>query len=182
MNSLFPLIYTVILFFILFFISFYLIQQVTNTQKIEKKILTLQNVVQKKNFFYQDTYRLGQLYLRKKLFSKAIIYFRKALTTWDLNDTIGLGSLYNTIGFTYFKLKQYDFAIYYYKIAIKILPDYILALKNIAYAYESIPLYHEAYKYYKKILIWDPNNKLALTQLEILSRKLRLKSKNEDKY
>jgi len=180
MNSLFPLTYALILFFILFSISFYLIQQVTNTQKVEKKILTLQNTIQKNNFFYQDTYRLGQLYLRKKLFSKAIIFFRKALKTWDLNDTIGLGSLYNTIGFTYFKLKQYDFAIYYYKIAIKILPDYILALKNIAYTYERLTLYDEAYKSYKKILIWDPNNKLALTQIEILSRKMRLKFKNKD--
>lgn len=180
MNSLFPLIYAIILFFILFFISFYLIQQVNNTQKIERKILLLQNTIQKNNFFYQDTYRLGQLYLKKKIFSKAIVFFRKALKSWDLNDTIGLGSLYNTIGFTYFKLKQYDFAIYYYKIALQILPDYVLALKNIAYTYEKIKLYDEAYKSYKKILIWDPNNKLALKQLEILNRKLRLKSKKKD--
>nr|QWK41779.1 hypothetical protein [Protohalopteris sp.] len=149
MNSLFPLLYSIVLFLILLIISSYVIQQVNNTQKAEKKIMVLQKNIQSNRFSYQDNYKLGQLYLKKKLFSKAILLFREALKTWDFNDKIGLGSLYNTIGFTYFKLKQYDFAIYYYQIAIKILPDYALALKNLAYTYEKVSLYNEAFNFYK---------------------------------
>ena len=84
----------------------------------------------------------------KKIYDKAINLFRKALKYWDENDKIGLGSLYNTLGFTYFKLKQYEEAIYYYSQAIKLLPDYTLALTNLGLVYENKQMYKEAYNTY----------------------------------
>nr|QWK43626.1 hypothetical protein [Desmarestia aculeata] len=172
MNSFFPLIYSITLFFILFIISFYLIKQIVNTQKVEKKIIDLQDSIKTDKASYEIFYKLGQLYLKKKLFYKAILLFRRALKTWNTNDKIALGSLYNTIGFTYFELKQYDLAIYYYKIAIKIIPDYTLALTNLAYAYEKMNLYSEAYDCYKTTLVWNPKNELASSRILTVKRKV----------
>jgi len=174
MNSFFPLIYSITLFFILFLISFYLVKQISNTQNVEKKIINLQDNIKTNKASYESFYKLGQLYLKKKLFYKAILLFRRALKTWNTNDKIGLGSLYNTIGFTYFELKQYDLAIYYYKIAIKIIPDYTLALTNLAYTYEKMNLYVKAYDCYKTTLVWNPQNQLASSRILGVKRKLSI--------
>lgn len=174
MNSFFPLIYSIILFFILFLISFYLVKQISNTQKVEKKIIDLQENIKTNKASYEAFYKLGQLYLKKKLFYKAILLFRRALKSWNTNDKIGLGSLYNTIGFTYFELKQYELAIYYYKIAIKIIPDYTLALTNLAYTYEKMNLYTKAYDCYETTLTWNPKNQLASSRILGVKRKLSI--------
>ena len=138
MNSIFPLFYSIALFFFLSLISYYILKQIINTQKLEKKIFSLQELVKKDTPSYEDCYQLGQLYLRKKLFLKAIVIFRKALKLWDPNDKIGLGNLYNAIGFTFFNLEEYNYAIYYYQIALKIIPDHTLALVNLGYCFEKI--------------------------------------------
>nr|YP_011005315.1 hypothetical protein V2475_pgp101 [Chorda asiatica]QWK43059.1 hypothetical protein [Chorda asiatica]WAM62178.1 hypothetical protein [Chorda asiatica] len=171
MNSLFPLIYSTVLFIFLFIISFFILKQISNTQKIEKKIVKLQENVKANNTSYEAFYKLGQLYLKKKLFYKAILLFRQALKIWNPDDKIGLGSLYNTIGFTFFTLKQYSLAKYYYSIAIEILPDYTLALTNLAYTYEKLNLLGEAYNCYKSTLLWDPENKIASSRILVVEKK-----------
>nr|YP_011007219.1 hypothetical protein V2494_pgp021 [Pleurophycus gardneri]QWK42491.1 hypothetical protein [Lessoniopsis littoralis]WAM64506.1 hypothetical protein [Pleurophycus gardneri] len=173
MNSLFPLVYSIALFVFLFIISFYILKQITNTQKLEKKIFRLQESIKKDNVSYETFYKLGQLYLKKKLFYKAILLFRQALKAWNPNDKIGLGSLYNTIGFTYFTLKQYNLANYYYSIAIEIIPDYTLALTNLGYSYEKLNLSVESYNCYKNALVWDPENRLASSRILVVEKKLR---------
>lgn len=172
MNSIFPLLYSLALFFFLSLISFFIIKQIINTQKLEKKIFQLQEVIKKDNPYYEDFYQLGQLYLRKKLFLKAIVVFRKALKLWDPNDKIGLGNLYNAVGFTFFNLKEYNYAIYYYKVAIKIIPDYTLALINLGYSFEKVNSIVIAYNCYKAALFWDPYNTLASTRFSVVEKKL----------
>ena len=172
MNSIFAITYSLILFTILLILSIYILRQITNTKKIEQIISQLQNTTKNGSPSYNDFYRLGQLYLGKKLFNKAILLFRQALKLWDINDKIGIGSLSNTIGFTYVKLKKYDFAIYYYKIALQILPDYILAWKNLGYVYELVGLKNEAYQCYKKILFFEPQNPYINSKLKLLERAL----------
>lgn len=167
----YALLYSIILFFILIFITLYLVRQIVNTQVIEKKIKKLQK--KKKP---EDLYMLGQLYLQKKLFNRAIIVFREALKTWNSNDKIGIASLMNMIGFTYFKLKKYRFAIYFYKVAIQIAPDYLIALKNLAFVYESINLFQEASNHYRTCLLLEPDNKFFSSRIKMLDRQLFLKS------
>lgn len=174
MNSLFPLIYSTTLFCFLALISFFLLKQIINTQGLEKKMFELQAMIKNNDTSYELYYKLGQLYLKKKLFSKAIFLFRGAIKNWDTNDNIGLGSLYNTIGFTYFTLKEYNLAIYYYKIAIKILPDYTIALINLGYAYEKQNLLVESYNYYNEVLDYNKNNSLALERIKVVKRLLTL--------
>lgn len=174
MNSLFPLIYSTALFCFLALISFFLLKQIINTQGLEKKMFELQTMIKKNDTSHELYYKLGQLYLKKKLFSKAIFLFRGAIKNWDTNDSIGLGSLYNTIGFTYFTLKEYNLSIYYYKIAIKILPDYTIALINLGYAYEKQNLLLESYNSYDKVLVYNKNNSLALKRIKVVRRLLTM--------
>lgn len=173
MNSLFPLFYSIALFFFLALISYYILKQIINTQNLEKKIFRLQELVKKDTPYYEDYYQLGQLYLRKKLFLKAIVVFRKALKLWDPNDKIGLGNLYNAIGFTFFNLEEYNYAIYYYQIALKIIPDYTLALINLGYSFEKTNSIKKGYHCYKAALFWDPSNTLASTRFLTVEKKAR---------
>jgi tetratricopeptide (TPR) repeat protein len=176
MNSIFPLVYSSILFISLSIICFYLIGQLKMTQTVEKRITTLEGRLQSEENSADNFYKLGQIYLRKKIYDKAINLFRQALKYWDENDKIGLGSLYNTLGFTYFKLKEYEQAIYYYSQAIKLLPDYTLALTNLGLVYENKQMYKEAYNIYANALKYENENKIAKTRLPIMKMKAELKN------
>lgn len=176
MNTFFALFYSIAFFLILFLLALYLIKQIFNTQSLEKKIKLLQNKIKREQGSYEDLYRLGQFYLQKKFYNKAILTLREALKIWNINDKIGIASLSNTIGFTYFKLKKYTFAIYYYKIALKIIPDYLLAIKNLAYVYESIGLLNEAKEEYKKSLSLDPRNEFFTSRSKIVDRQLKFRT------
>jgi tetratricopeptide (TPR) repeat protein len=174
MRSFFPLLYSFILFISLTSIFFYFIGQILVTQKVEKQILLLEGKLQTNSKISDNNYKLGQIYLRKNFYEKAVNLFRNALKYWDKNDKIGLGSLYNTLGFTYFRLKQYDYAKYYYLQAIKLLPDYTLALTNLGLIYETQKMYSAAYDIYKKVLTYDTQNKIALSRLKLMKGKLEL--------
>src|SRR6476620_2168819 len=165
MAFLFPLFYSFILFFSLLFLCFYFFGQVKTRQKVEKRLSLLKTRLQKKERSSENFYKLGQLYLSKKIYEKAINLFRSSLNLWDQNDKIGLGSLYNTLGFYYFKLEKYDNAIYYYTIAIKLLPDYVLALTNLGLVYEKKQNYKEAYTNYEKAFKYNKNNKIISSRL-----------------
>ena len=174
MTSLFPLIYSIALFCFLILIIYFIIKQIVDTQKLEKKTFELQILIKKNNASYELYYKLGQLYLKKKLFPKAILLFRKAINNWDINDNIGHGNLYNIIGLTYFTLKEYELAIYYYKIALEIIPDYTIALINLAYVYEKQNLLLDSYNSYNRVLYYDNNNSLALKRIKIIKRLLEV--------
>jgi tetratricopeptide (TPR) repeat protein len=174
MASIFPLFYSSVLFLSLSSISFYLVGQFKMSLKVESRLSLLEKRLQQNKTSSDYSYKLGQLYLGKKLYDKAISLFRNSLNYWDLNDKIGLGSLYNTLGFTYFKLKQYEHAVYYYTQAIKLLPDYTLALTNLGLVYESQRNYKEAFKVYKNTLSYDNKNKIASLRLPIVQLKNNL--------
>nr|QXI87330.1 Ycf37 [Sargassum phyllocystum]QXI87747.1 Ycf37 [Sargassum mcclurei] len=174
MTSLFPLIYSIVLFCFLVLIIFFIIKQVIETQKLEKKTFELQTLLKRNNNnSYELYYKLGKLYLKKKLFPKAILLFRKSINNWDINDNIGLGHVYNVIGLIYFTLKEYNLAIYYYKIALKIIPDYTIALINLAYVYEKQNLLLDSYNYYNKVLFYNKNNNLAIKRIKKIRRLLK---------
>nr|YP_009455747.1 hypothetical protein [Dictyopteris divaricata]YP_010205254.1 hypothetical protein LK366_pgp137 [Grateloupia livida]AQZ25102.1 hypothetical protein [Dictyopteris divaricata]UAV85823.1 hypothetical protein [Grateloupia livida] len=181
MNSIFVLSYSIILFSILVVLTFYIARQILNSQKLETNVKKLQKNLKQSVYSNDDLYKLGQLYLRKKLFNKALLVFREALICWDLNDKIGIGSLANTIGFTYFKLKKYNFAIYYYKVAVKILPDYLLAFKNLAFVYESLSFFQDASNCYQNCLALDSTNDFFINRLKLIQRQLVLESTTSNK-
>lgn len=165
-----PIIYAIIVFCVLLIAIVYIVGQIRLNQRVETKLNYLTRKIKSANISYDDCYRLGQIYLQKKIYNKAIILFRKALEDWDANDKIGLGSLYNTIGFTYFTLKKYYYAIYYYEKSINLLPDYILALSNLGLAYEKVKLYKNSISIYEQIQVYDKKNELAKERISYLQR------------
>lgn len=174
MDSIFPLFYSLILFLSLSLIFFYFLGQFKMSLKVESRLSSLEKKLQQNKKSSDCSYKLGQLYLRKNLYDKAIGLFRNALNNWDLNDKIGLGSLYNTLGFTYFKLKQYEHAVYYYTQAIQLLPDYTLALTNLGLVYESQQNYKNACEVYHHVLSYDQKNKIAFARLPLVLAKNNL--------
>jgi tetratricopeptide (TPR) repeat protein len=173
MNNLLPITYLTILILVLSILTFVLIKQISDKKNIENQLYNLQAKVRSKTADPSDYYSLGVIYLSKKLFDQAIIQFSYALNTWDKQDSKGIANLYNTIGFTYFESGQYDLSIYYYTEAINQLPDYIVALNNLAYSYEKKKMTEKAIETYKQVLLLDSENEVAKNKIEILSRRLR---------
>jgi tetratricopeptide (TPR) repeat protein len=172
MNSLLPLVYSTSLFVSLLLLCLYFISQVQRTQIIEQRLLILEKKLKNNPSCYESFYKLGQIYLRKKIYIKAINFFKSSLKNWDNNDKIGLGSLYNTLGFTYFKNQKYKQAIYYYIEATTVLPDYTLALNNLAFAYETTKQYKKSCNIYSKVLKYDEANEMALSRKKFMDLKL----------
>lgn len=170
MNYLLPILYLTLITLILILIIIFLIKQIIKKKETEQTFSELQTKIRTNTATNVDYYSLGVIYLSKKLFDQAIIQFRYALKTWDQSDTEGLANLYNTIGFTYFETNQYDLSVYYYNEAVKCVPEYTVALNNLAYAYEKKQMPIMAAEIYKKVLNYDSNNEIAKDKLDKLSR------------
>ena len=171
MTTILPSLYLIILILILFTIASVLLIQIIRKRETEAELADLQKRSKLGQMTGLDHYPLGVIYLSKKLFDQAIIQFSYALKNWDSTDPIGLTNLYNTIGFTYFETNQLDFAIYYYKKSIETTPNYITAIKNLAYAYERKKLISEALETYKIVLLYDAHNEIANEKVMSLSKK-----------
>jgi tetratricopeptide (TPR) repeat protein len=176
MTIILPSLYLTILFITLLIVASFLIKQIIQKRETETEFSSLQKKLKQGEMTYQDHYSLGVIYLSKKLFDQSIIQFSYALKSWDnsVSSDSELANLYNTIGFTYFETNQLDFAIYYYKKAIEVMPNYITAIKNLGYAYERKKLIPEAIEIYKTVLQYDQDNNLANEKVISLSKKIRI--------
>ena len=174
-NNLLPIIYLSILILILILLIYFVAKQVLQKKQIEDEFTLLQQQIKSNTVTHTDYYNVGVIYLSKKLFDQAILNFSYALKTWDTNDTEGIANLYNAIGFTYFGSEQYDLSIYYYKEAIAKSPNYIVALNNLAYAYEKKQLVQEAIEVYQQVISYDSNNKIANEKSNILKRRFKIR-------
>lgn len=170
MNYLLPTTYLLILSIVLATVTGVLIGQVIKKREVEKNLSELQEKIRNNSITAMEYYNLGVIYLSKKLFDQAILQFRLALKDWDLSDLTGLAILYNTIGFTYFETKQYDLSIYYYTQAIKYSPTYVVALNNLAYAYEKKRMIKNALEVYRQVLSYENDNKIAMEKVDKLSK------------
>ncbi len=154
---------------------FFLFRQIIRKKEIESELFELQKKNRSGNATALEQYSLGAIYLSKRLFDQAILQFSSALKNWDKLDTEGLATLYNTIGFTYFESGQYDVSIYYYKEAINLNSNYIIALNNLAYSYEKKKLFQEAIKTYSQVLTFDADNKIANEKLISLQKRSKIR-------
>ena len=173
MNSLVPTLYLLLLCVSLSILIFFLFTQITRKKEIETELFELQNKIRSGEATPNDYYSLGVIYLSKRLFDQAILQFSKSLKSWDKKDFDGLANLYNTIGFTYFESGQYDVSIYYYKEAITLDPQYIVALNNLAYAYEKKKMLEQAIDIYSKVLMYDQTNVVASEKLVYLRKRFK---------
>ena len=173
MNSFLPSIYLSILTIVLTIIVSFLVKQIIQKRDTETEFSILQRKLKRQEMNYEDYYSLGIIYLSKKLFDQSIIQFSYALKNWNPSDIEGLATLYNTIGFTYSETNQLDFAIYYYKKAISTIPNYTIALNNLAYAYEKKKMISQAIEVYKLVLQYNKENTIATEKLISLSKRYK---------
>jgi tetratricopeptide (TPR) repeat protein len=168
-----PIVYLAVLLILLAGVAVFLIQQVFKTIKQERTISRLQELLKNNKGTAKDCYELGSLYLDKKLYVQAIALFQKALKmNEDEIEPENKALIYNALGFSYFAQEQYDVAIRNYKDALKLYPDYVIALNNLGNVYEKKQMITKAIETYEETLKYNESNKIANKRLEALRKRL----------
>jgi tetratricopeptide (TPR) repeat protein len=163
--------YLMILIVLLGGSSWLVLRQVLRTRRTELTLTQLQRKVGEGKGSPEDHYELGSILLDKKLFSQAILQFQKALKSKQLDSGSELAALlHNALGYAYAAQEQYDLAIRQYREALKVVPGYVIALKNLAFAYERKQLTAEAMETYETVLSLDAKNAVAQKRLDILKK------------
>ncbi|WP_353258688.1 tetratricopeptide repeat protein [Prochlorothrix hollandica] len=176
MTDALPLSYLALLVVLLGGASFFVVRQVLRTRRTELAMAELQNkLLQEKKGQARDYYELGSIMISKKLYVQAIKQLEKALKADDLSDGEPAALVHNALGYGYAAQEQYDLAIRHYKEALKQVPEYVVALNNLALAYERKQLMAQALAAYDQVLSLDPTNKAAGKRAEFL-RKLTVVS------
>jgi tetratricopeptide (TPR) repeat protein len=166
-----PLIYLIFFLLLLSVAGVFIVFQVLKTRKIESSLNQLEKKLKGGMGTAQEYYELGSIYLDKKLFVSAIPMLQKAIKAEGLELT-EKAPVYNALGYAYFGQEQYDIAIRQYKEAIKLEPEYVMAINNLGHAYERKNLNSQALEMYEKALEIEPKNSTAKRRSESLRRRL----------
>lgn len=172
MKEYLPIVYLSVLVTLLGVSAIFLVFQVFKTRKTETTFSRLQKKLQKEKGTAQEYYELGSLYLNKKLFVQAVNLMQKALKAEQGIEAENKALIYNALGYAYFCQEQYEVAIRNYKEAIKLYPEYTIALNNLANVYERKQMAVKALETYDETLKIDPNNDIAKRRAESLRKRL----------
>lgn len=144
MNLLFPLLYLSIVLIFLIIILRLVLVQIFSIQILQKQLNTIKIAINLNQASIETYLNLGEICLKKQLYSNAIEIYRKCLLRWDKNDKIGLAHLYTAVSFAYSKLAIFDFAQIYLEQAISNAPNCLAALKNATYIYKKRRLFKKS--------------------------------------
>ena len=172
MNEVLPIIYLSGIVIFLGGLAIFLLLQIIKTRRTENRFYKLQKKLQKEKGTAQEYYELASLYLDKKLYVQAVSLLEKGFKTGDKIDPENKALMRNALGFAYFSQEQLDLAIRNYKDAIKLYPDYVIALNNLANAYEKKQMIAKAVETYEKTLEIDENNKIPKRRADLLKKRL----------
>jgi tetratricopeptide (TPR) repeat protein len=156
--------------------AFFILKQILKTQKIENALSKLEKKLKNERGTVPEYYELGSIYLEKKMFIQAIAMFKRAIAIED-SKIPEIAPVYNALGYAYFGQEQYDLAIRQYKEAIKLEPEYVMAMNNLGHAYEQKKMTPQALDVYEQALAIEPNNETAKRRGESLRRRLVVSSK-----
>lgn len=145
-------------------------RQIFKTRKLESSLSRLKNKLTKEKGTAQEYYELASIYSEKKVFTQAIPLFQKAIKAAEEEEEENIAPVYNGLGYVYFAQEQYDLAIRHYKEALKLKPDYVVALNNLGHAYEKKKLTAQALEMYETALKFAPDNATAKRRAESLRR------------
>ena len=163
--------YLIILFVILVIISIFVFRQFLRTRKDESSLVKYEqkglNAITKAS----ELYEFGSIQIKKRLYSEATKTFLKAIENYEEEPNEAKAIIQNALGFSYAAQNEFKKAIKHYNLAIKSLPEYIVALNNLASAQQRLLEYELAYATYKKVLIIDPNNKTAIKKSKELEKR-----------
>ena len=167
-----PIAYISALLAILIFAAIYILIEVIKTRKQESTFSRLQNKLKKEKGTAEEYYELGSLYLDKKLFVQSISLLQKALKADKNLPPENQALIHNAMGYAYFAQEQYDIAIRQYKEALKLYPEYVIALNNLGNVYEKKQMIVKAVEIYREVLEYDPENKTATRRVNSLEKRL----------
>lgn len=167
-----PIVYLSGLLILLGGLAVFVIREIFKTRQVESTFANLQRKLAKEKGSAQEYYQLGSIYLDKKLYIQSVNLFQKALKVSDKIEPENQALIYNALGFAYFAQEQYDLAIRNYREAIKLYPEYAIALNNLGNVYEKKQLISKAVETYGETLKIDPNNKTAKRRFESLQKRV----------
>ena len=163
--------YLIILFVILVIISVFVFRQFLKTRREELNLVKFEqkglNALTKSS----ELYEFGSIQIKKRLYKDATQTFLKAIEYYENEPTEAKAIIENALGFSYAAQKEFKKAIKRYNLAIKYLPEYTVALNNLASAQQRLLEYDLAYATYKKVLVIDPNNKTAIKNSKELEKR-----------
>jgi tetratricopeptide (TPR) repeat protein len=173
MEDTLPLIYVSGLLIFVIGLGIFVILQIIKTRLVEGTFGKLQKKLQKEKGTAKEYYELGSLYLDKKLYVQALSVLQKSLKISEEEgiDPENKALIYNAIGFSYFAQEQLELAIRNYKDAIKLYPEYAIAINNLANIYEKKQMAKKALETYEETLKFDPNNTVAKKRAESLRKR-----------
>ncbi|MDX1976712.1 MAG: tetratricopeptide repeat protein [Pseudanabaenaceae cyanobacterium bins.68] len=145
-----------------------ILQQIRKNRRMEMVITNLQPKLQNEKGEPLEHYQLGSIYLRKKLYAKALSEFQRGLKAGGEQ----IPEIYNAIGFAYFAQNQFDLAIKNYKESVTLQPSYLAAWNNLGNAYESKKLIPQALEAYEQALAIAPDNQIAQRRATALRKRL----------
>ena len=172
MNDNLPIAYISALLAILIFAAIYILREVLKTRKQESRFSRLQKKLKQEKGTAEEYYELGSLYLDKKLFVQSISLLKKALKADKQLPEENQALIHNAMGYAYYAQEQYDIAIREYKEALKLYPEYVIALNNLGNVYEKKQMIIKAVETYREALKYDPENKTATARVNSLEKRL----------
>lgn len=167
-----PIVYLSVLLIILGGLGIFVFSQVLKARRLENTFGKLQKKLQNTKGTAQEYYQLGSIYLDKKLYSQSINLFQKALKMAEEVEPENQALIYNAMGYACFAQEQFDLAIRHYKDALKLYPDYVIALNNLANVYEKKQMVNKALETYQETLAIEPSNKVAQRRANSLKKRL----------
>ena len=163
--------YLLILFFLLIIISIFVFRQFLKTRNEEISLVKYEQKGIDSLETATELYEFGSIQIKKRLYSQATQTLLKAMKNSKDEPDEGKAIIENALGFTYAAQKDYKKAIKHYKAALLILPQYTVALNNLASAQQSLLDYEQALLTYKKVLDIDPKNKTAIKKTNELNKR-----------
>jgi tetratricopeptide (TPR) repeat protein len=167
-----PVAYLSVLLILLGVSAIFILLQIFKTSKIERTFSKLQKKLKQEQGTAKEYYELGSIYLDKKLFVQSISLFQKALKSKDEIEPENQALIHNALGYAYFAQEQYDIAVREYKEALKLYPEYAIALNNLGNVYEKKQLVPQALEAYERVLEIEPNNSTAKRRAQSLRKRL----------
>jgi tetratricopeptide (TPR) repeat protein len=154
------------------FAAIYILREVIKTRKQESTFSRLQNKLKKEKGTAEEYYELGSLYLDKKLFVQSVTLLNKALKANKQLEPENQALILNAMGYAYFAQEQYDIAIRQYKEALKLYPEYVVAINNLGNVYEKKQMIVKAVEMYQEALKYEPDNSVAQRRIKSLEKRL----------
>ena len=163
--------YLIILFVVLIIISIFVFRQFLRIRKEELNLVKFEQKGLDALTQASELYEYGSVQIKKRLYDEATKTFLKAVEFYDDEPAEAKAIIENALGFSYAAKNEFKKAIKHYNLAIKSLPEYPVALNNLASAHQKLLEYDIAYETYKKVLLIDPSNKTAIKKTKELEKR-----------